>query len=371
MEHKSDIIVFGEDFGRHPSSTQHIIRQLNNGRKVVWVNSIGLRSPKINLHDIKRAVYKAFRMFSTNKKQNITDITVINPKAIPAPSNILTRVINRYLLRKMVRGIITSHDLNNVVLWLSLPTAIDAVIDPEMPVIYYCCDDFSSLAGVDHAVVSNMEQECANRANSILVSSNVLSNKFPSEKTHIIEHGVDLEMFSSSYPTPNDLPKNKTIGFYGSIAQWIDTELLYHAAKKLHDYNFVFIGNVKTNIDALKSLPNVSFLGAKEHHELSAYAHNMDVLLIPFRNNAQIHACNPLKLREYMASGTPIVTTIFPAMEQYRNLLYPAATIEEFISAIEAAYHEGKSNSDIRQQAVQQDSWSNRGLQIEKIMEEL
>ena len=42
-------LVFAEDWGRHPSSTQHIFRcLLANSETVYWVNSIGLRRPRIS-----------------------------------------------------------------------------------------------------------------------------------------------------------------------------------------------------------------------------------------------------------------------------------------------------------------------------------
>ena len=36
-----DLVVFGEDFGRHPSSTEHLIRRIAADRRVLWINSIG------------------------------------------------------------------------------------------------------------------------------------------------------------------------------------------------------------------------------------------------------------------------------------------------------------------------------------------
>ena len=53
-----DLIVFGEDWGALPSSTQHIVRHLAKSRRVIWVNSIGLRRPVLSWHDIKRAFNK-------------------------------------------------------------------------------------------------------------------------------------------------------------------------------------------------------------------------------------------------------------------------------------------------------------------------
>lgn len=54
----TDIVVFGEDFGGLPSSTQHIVQRLATNHRILWVNSIGLRQPKPTGKDIQRLVSK-------------------------------------------------------------------------------------------------------------------------------------------------------------------------------------------------------------------------------------------------------------------------------------------------------------------------
>jgi hypothetical protein len=56
--------------------------------------------------------------------------------------------------------------------------------------------------------------------------------------------------------------------------------------------------------------------------------------MLPFVDNKQIRMCNPLKLREYIASGTPIVTTDFNALNGYRKYLQVADKITPFYQAI-------------------------------------
>ncbi|MDF5425756.1 glycosyltransferase family 1 protein, partial [Vibrio parahaemolyticus] len=59
----TDIVVFGEDFGGLPSSTQHIVKRLAANHRILWVNSIGLRQPKLDSKDIQRALNKLTRVF--------------------------------------------------------------------------------------------------------------------------------------------------------------------------------------------------------------------------------------------------------------------------------------------------------------------
>jgi hypothetical protein len=57
---KADMVAFGEDWGRHPSSTQHLIKRIGVDRQVLWVNSIGMRRPQLTVHDLHRALNKVF-----------------------------------------------------------------------------------------------------------------------------------------------------------------------------------------------------------------------------------------------------------------------------------------------------------------------
>ena len=36
---KTDLVVFGEDWGGLPSSTQHLMRHLAGERRILWVNA--------------------------------------------------------------------------------------------------------------------------------------------------------------------------------------------------------------------------------------------------------------------------------------------------------------------------------------------
>ncbi len=53
----TDLLMFGEDWGGLPSSTQHLAKALlAGGDRIVWVNSLGLRRPRIG--DAKRLLAK-------------------------------------------------------------------------------------------------------------------------------------------------------------------------------------------------------------------------------------------------------------------------------------------------------------------------
>ena len=339
----SDLVVFGEDWGGLPSSTQHLMRHLSDSRKILWVNSIGLRKPRLNMADCGRALQKITSRGARGQHgPTIADpgFTVLSPKTIPAPSTRLARFMAAALLQNQLLPAMKRAGLHKPILWISLPTASDLVGKlGEKAAVYYCGDDFSALAGVDHLTVVAREGELQHKADLIITASEQLAERFPAPKTRLLTHGVDYQLFSTPAPIAVDLPADgKPIaGFYGSISEWLDLELLEAVVKRMPHWNFVIIGKAVVDTTALRCLPNVHLLGPRPHHELPRYSQHWNVSLLPFRNNAQIQACNPLKLSEYLAAGQPVVSTPFPALKPFRSLISVVDSVDSMLEALEGS----------------------------------
>ncbi len=364
-----DIVVFGEDWGGLPSSTQHLITHLSKDRKVLWVNSIGLRQPKLCLADAKRALKKIARYLFvasapvSTLQQADSQLTVVNPISIPAPQSSIARRISGALLAAQVLPHVKRMNLQRPIFWSSLPTAVDFLKRLQgMPSVYYCGDDFSSLAGVDHKVVKQHETDLTEKADLIVVASDALLQKFPSCKTKLLTHGVDLELFTRKAPIAEDLPKSKPLcaGFYGSLSEWLDQDLLCSVIQQNPDWNFVFIGQEHVDCSRLKGLPNTVFLGPKPHSKLVEYSQHWNVSLLPFHLSKQIHSCNPLKLKEYLAAGKPVISTDFVAARAYGSYIDIVASAEEFSVALRRSAQKNESEQLARQSAVQLDAWTRK-----------
>ena len=372
----ADLVVFGEDWGGLPSSTQHLMTHLMKNHRVIWVNSIGMRNPRLNPRDLSRIFKKLGAMLSNSKNTPATDSEikphVINPKVIPFHGFNLVRKINQHLLKKSISKTIEKLGFEDIILWTSLPTAVDMIGNlGEKVSIYYCGDDFNALDGVDHHIVQPMERELVTKVDLILVVSRELADKFPGPNTVMLPHGVDYPLFSTEKNKPLDLPSEGAIaGFYGSLSAWLDVEMLAQSAIALPRWQFVFIGDIKTDVTSLRELPNVHFLGPKSHKELPAYVQNWDVAMLPFRHNRQIEACNPLKLREYLASGTPIASTSFPAVQVYAGHVAIQQAREPFSRVIQRAVEQAPMKEG-RQQLIAPESWQNRAAQLEELIAHL
>lgn len=391
-----DLVVFGEDWASHPSSTQHLMRCLGEQYRIIWVNSIGLRRPRFAVQDMRRVIHKVAGMFAKRAAPSANsampaDFRVVQPRALSWPGSRLAATFNQRVLGQQLREVMAEMGMQNPIVWTSLPSAVD-VLDALNPhaVVYYCGDDFSALAGVDHFPVAAQEARLVARADLVLAASQTLAQRFPVEKTWCLPHGVDFAHFADkTLPRPADLPRGKPIaGFYGGLNNWLDQQLLREVAQQLADWNIVLIGPQQCDISALLSEPNVHYLGGKSHAELAAYVQHWQVSLLPFVDNAQIRACNPLKLREYLATGKPLVSTPFPAVLEYRGVVHLADSAEHFAQAIVTAAIDAPALGaawlshiddwcsvrslaklgEQRQSSVAQESWQHRAALVHGLM---
>ena len=90
------------------------------------------------------------------------NLYVKNPLAIPVPQNTVEEKINHLSLNRLIEKGLKQHKIDKTVIWTSLPTVNNlALHDKNTLSIYYCCDDFGGLAGIDHEDVLKAEEKLA------------------------------------------------------------------------------------------------------------------------------------------------------------------------------------------------------------------
>ncbi|GGF11409.1 glycosyltransferase [Pseudoalteromonas gelatinilytica] len=344
-------IVFGEDWQSHPSSTQHLFKQLAKQHQVIWINSIGMRKPTFRLIDVKRVFNKLKSLLLSKKKTaknrtankiNDDNFTAHTLAVLPWHDNVLVRLFNKWVFQRQ-----NFIDDEPIVYWLSVPTAISLIAPREQDkVVYYCGDDFAALAGVDHKMVAPFEHELIEKADTIYVVSERLANKMPTHKVKMLSHGVDLALFTTQTAKASELEhiSKPIIGFYGSLNAWLDKALLLKLAKERPYYQLVLIGHLVEDFQELLKLQNVSHIETVDHQRLASFSQHWQVSILPFVDNDQIRACDPLKLKEYIATGTPIVTTRFAAVDPYQETILIADNHQGFIERVDYAVSLSKSD---------------------------
>src|SRR5262249_36446893 len=136
---------------------------------------------------------------------------------------------------------------------------------------------------------------------------------------------------------PADLSKlpGPIVGFFGLIADWVDLKLIRALALARPNYSFVLIGKVDTDTEMIDGVPNVHLIGKREYTALPMYCRGFDVAILPFVVNKLTLAANPLKLREYLAAGLPIVSTAIPEAERLKHAVRIAKDPEDFLKQLD------------------------------------
>lgn len=382
MNRPSEIVAFAEDWGRHPTSSQHLVRCLASDRRVLYVNSLGLRRPRFNGKDASRAAKKLLDAVGGKNAPTETavpaiddappNVDVYSPIAVSWPASRLAFRLNRRMLRRQLHREMAQRKIERPILWISLPSALPVVGTlNERALVYYCCDDFGSLVGVDHEPIMAMERRIVEQADIVFAASDVLAERLPPEKTVLIPHGTDIEHFAEPVPRAADLPSSKKIaGFYGSLDARLDFDMLIETSRRLPDWKFVLVGPARIDLSFLSTYSNIHILGPRPYNELPHYVQHWQVSMILYKYDEQIRAGNPLKMREYLAAGTPMATIRVPALEQYQHLLSICDTPAGYADAIVAAAIDTERNA-LRRQSVVNDSWQARAGDIAKQLDAL
>jgi glycosyltransferase involved in cell wall biosynthesis len=151
------------------------------------------------------------------------------------------------------------------------------------------------------------------------------------------------------------------VGYFGSIASWIDVELIAWLASSCPHWTLLLVGQALADVGPLRALPNVVLPGPQPYEALPAWARAFDVAIIPYRLNQQVRHANPLKLREYLATGRPIVSVSNPEIERFSQWVRIAPDREGFLREIELALEPEPPGAALgRIAAVEHMTWDGR-----------
>jgi hypothetical protein len=88
---------------------------------------------------------------------------------------------------------------------------------------------------------------------------------------------------------------------------------------------------------------------------------------LPFVVNELTLAANPLKLREYLAAGLPVVATPLPEIQRLGDLVRTAGTPDEFLSRIETLLGADRRGPDPEvSRQMDSESWD---IKVEELSE--
>lgn len=362
------IVYFGNDwFAENRTSSHHVARCLSRRHPLLYVECPGLRTPRADGRDVR----KLFRKLAAAVRppRRLPELSLMTLPQIPFRRWPGVPRLNRSLSVLAVRRALRATGFDRWLLWFVVPHVghLAGRLAEEL-VVYYCIDDYSALPGVDAAAIAKLDRELTLAADQVFVASQtLLAAKAPlNATTSYSPHGVDFDLFSqaadASRPVAEPLRAlpHPVVGFFGLIEAWIDLELVAHLARARPQWSFVMIGRVAVDPGPVANLPNVLLPGPQPYASLPDWARAFDVAILPYRRNAQVLAANPLKLREYLATGKPVVSVPTPEVDKFASLVGLASDHDAFLARIEDALAKGGAGAAERMRSVSAMTWDAR-----------
>lgn len=262
---------------------------------------------------------------------------------LPKTHNPLIYRINTALLKNSLKKIINKNKydvilINNYKHFYLIKDFIRA----DDYVIYDCMDDFVEFKGSKRSEtvqkeILRQEKILYSRSNLVVFSSDYLKQKlktryYEKENCLVINNAVEI----SNDNTVNTLPATllplfkegmKNICYIGAVSDWFNFNLLLETLRRFKNVNFVIVGPCDTDIPCHERLQTHTQI---PHSSIMNVMKKADLLVMPFAVDELVRSVNPVKVYEYVYSGTPSLIVYYEETAKFKDYVYLYKSEDEF-----------------------------------------
>ncbi|MCA9001712.1 MAG: glycosyltransferase, partial [Planctomycetes bacterium] len=364
------IVVFSDDWGRHASSCQHLITSLLPRYRVDWVETIGTRTPRLSWADAKRSLQKIASMLGPKDADGgrpalHANLRIHNPRMLPSFASPRRRRWNARLLERGLASILSPSDPPDAIITTAPIVADLAARTPHLHWVYYCVDALDEWPGLDGKTLCQMELDMLPHMDRVLVVSEVLEKRMASRgiTATMLTHGVDLERWKPPGPAHPAADPPETL-FWGHADERLHEGICLALAERTQ---LCFVGprgNVASN---LAGHPRIRWEGTIPFDQLPVRAGRADVLVMPYGDSEATRNMQPLKLKEYLATGMPTVATSLPANLHWSAAMDLADDPDSFVERVLARAGQPLPAAQVEARlALAQESWTAKAAILEE-----
>ena len=415
----------------NPTSKHRIALELaRRGHHVLWIEGSGMRAPSLgsgtdrlrmvkkvaaSLRGARRAAMEGGQR-SDGRGPKSEAPWILSPFFIPLPRYGMIRRLNGFMCRLHMRfwgwrlGFVDPVLINYVPVLAEAmrgwrhASATPGPTSRAPRVVYHCVDRWDAFRMYDSALMAELDRRCCLDADLVIASSTELHERCRTlnSSTVLITHGVDYAHFHQVLGEGGEVEEGRraveaelaacgvppgapVAGFFGLLSEWVDQDLLVSLAGARPEAQFVLIGTADVPVTRLQRMKNIHLLGPRPFRELPQYIARFDVGMIPFVVNDLTRSVNPIKLREMLSAGCPVVSTALPEVEKYAGAaggqtrgpgsgpgVSVARDADEFVRLIQAALTQPLSREQRRAigDSMRGETWAGKVEEILKLLEQ-
>jgi glycosyltransferase involved in cell wall biosynthesis len=353
------------------------------GNRVIFVNSISMGLPSLANKDLLPRIFRKLRSYARLARPTPEGVTVVSPAVIPFFGSRVARAANRKLLATQIGRLARRGGLSRPILWIAIPTAADMIGEFDEQLVIYQVSDKYDANLMDHATdlatIKKLHERAIDNADIVLYSGQKLLAEAERgrEKSFLLEQAVDVDHWSQAGSGALEVAEEvrriprPRLGYFGAIEPWlIDQELIKRAARERPEWQWIFIGNKSRGVE-VEALPNTHFLPPVAYQALPRYAAGFDVCVLPWDTAHSFTSYgSAIKVREYLATGLPVVISPLPEYESMGQVLRIARSHDDWFRLIEEALNEkDPAAAKARQAAVASGTWDARAVWVSGLIE--
>ena len=333
----------------------HISSKLSLDNNVIYFETIGGRFPKFS--ELGRVFNRLLNFFGFKKEKKIkkglnpNNVKIFSPLVIPIFNNKVFDIFNKWILLIQVKIILKKYNFKNIIIWCFSPRWNPIIDNLKYKCLIFHCVD--ALNTYDKSLKFKAQfDRILKKSDLVITPGTLLYKQLKNIKSETIRipHGCD-DRYLNKFLKKIEIEKLKNIKkpraiYVGTLANWIDYDLLIHSVQNNKNVSFIIIGYIhalapRDKIEELLNFKNVFHLGYKKFEELPKYINASDVCLVPYdQDNLHIQYSTPTKFLDYLATGLPIVSTNFVDAKNYKKYIYISQNKIQFSKLIEQALSE-------------------------------
>jgi len=337
-------------------------------------------------YDVTICCKKNYHIKNLTNEKSPANIPFWEIFALPFCRIGVMNLLTKLLIHRQMRTRINNFDI----IWINHPAMfyyVREIIKPETHLVYDCMDDSLEFPVVKSDRkktfrLKKLEEGLLARADTVFVSSahlkDVICSRYNStKKMNLLNNGIDQIILGRGQVKPatesigniKEIPLKK-IMYLGTIAGWIDFDLILKSLEELDDIVYILVGPIEV---VVPTHDRIVLISPVEHSQVFNLMEMADVLVMPFVVTDLVRSVNPVKVYEYIYSGKPSLVVNYSETLQFRQFVTLYDDGSDYIRKLKSILNGNEvTKTNVTAQAqhfIADNTWEKRVADINKVLE--